>query len=123
MSPFRERAGEPGGDRSVRSPYPVIGGSHRNRRPRAETAPGTPHAPPGTAPDGPRRAWKGRLDATTARVTVRLEIDPEGLASPPGDGPGALGRLKGDLRRFTPFVEARGGRAGDRPGRRRPARP
>ncbi|TDE29614.1 SRPBCC family protein [Actinomadura sp. 6K520] len=60
-----------------------------------------------------------RLDETTTRVTVQLEIDPEGFAAKAGDRFGALGhRVKGDLRRFKTFVEGRGARSR---GRRRRA--
>ncbi|XRQ14944.1 SRPBCC family protein [Actinomadura welshii] len=64
-----------------------------------------------------------RLDETTTRVTVRIEIDPEGFAERAGDRFGALGhRVKGDLRRFKTFIEARGlqtGGVGGRAGRPR----
>ncbi|MBB4775154.1 SRPBCC family protein [Actinomadura livida] len=61
-----------------------------------------------------------RLDETTTRVTVQLEIDPEGFVEKAGDRFGALGRrVKGDLRRFKTFVEGRGARTGPRTGARR----
>ncbi|WP_396454404.1 SRPBCC family protein [Actinomadura sp.] len=62
-----------------------------------------------------------RLDDTTTRVTVQLEIDPEGFADKAGDRLGALThRVRGDLRRFKTFVESRGVPAGGRPGRSLP---
>ncbi|WP_433479374.1 SRPBCC family protein [Spirillospora sp. CA-142024] len=68
--------------------------------------------------DGPMHAGVvtfHRLDDTTTRVTVQLEIDPEGFAERAGDRFGALThRLKGDLRRFKTFVETRGARIAGR---------
>jgi len=65
-----------------------------------------------TSLEGPAHAGAvtfRRLDATTTRVTVRLEIDPERFAERAGARLGALGRrVKGDLRRFKTFVESRG---------------
>ena len=59
-----------------------------------------------------------RLDETTTRVTVQIEIDPEGFAEKTGDRFGALGhRVKGDLRRFKTFIEDRGVQTGGRRGR------
>ncbi|RSN39351.1 MULTISPECIES: SRPBCC family protein [Actinomadura] len=64
-----------------------------------------------TSPDGPLHSGVvtfRRLDATTARVTVRLEFDPERIAARTGDRAGALTRrLKGDLQRFKRLVEGR----------------
>ncbi|MFA1550213.1 SRPBCC family protein [Actinomadura chokoriensis] len=75
--------------------------------------------------DGPTHAGVvtfRRLDETTTRVTAQLEIDPEGFARKAGGGAGALThRVRGDLRRFKTFVEARGVRPGVRPGLRPPA--
>jgi len=66
-----------------------------------------------------------RLDATTTRVTVRLEIDPERFAERAGARLGALGRrVKGDLRRFKTVVESGGARGtGGRSGRVRRTAP
>lgn len=65
-----------------------------------------------TSLDGPARAGVvtfRRLDETTTRVTVQLEIDPAGFAEKGGDSLGALThRVRGDLRRFKTCVEAAG---------------
>jgi uncharacterized membrane protein len=63
--------------------------------------------------DGPTHAGVvtfRRLDDTTTRVTVQLEIDPAGFAERTGERLGALGRrVKGDLQRFKTFIESGGG--------------
>ncbi|MFS2294515.1 SRPBCC family protein [Actinomadura hallensis] len=132
MSPFREKAGESGGRRSVRVPYPVKGGSHRNRLRRGVTGRITEQRPDErvswTSLEGPTHAGVvtfRRLDATTTRVTVRLEIDPERFAERAGARLGALGRrVKGDLRRFKTVVESGGARGtGGRSGRVRRTAP
>ncbi|CNG76332.1 cyclase/dehydrase [Mycobacterium tuberculosis] len=80
-----------------------------------------------TSLDGPARAGVvtfRRLDGTTTRVTVQLEIDPAGFAERGGDRLGALThRVRGDLRRFKTFVEAAGPAAGPAAGAARPGRP
>ncbi|NKZ09076.1 SRPBCC family protein [Actinomadura latina] len=71
--------------------------------------------------DGPTHAGVvtfHRLDETTTRITAQLEIDPEGFAEKAGDRLGALThRVRGDLRRFKTFIEARGVQTGGRRGR------
>ncbi|MEO3823946.1 SRPBCC family protein [Actinomadura sp. B10D3] len=64
-----------------------------------------------TSLDGPTHAGVvtfHRLDETTTRLTVQMEIDPAGFAGRAGDGPGPLGRrVKADLQRFKRLIEAR----------------
>jgi uncharacterized membrane protein len=49
------------------------------------------------------------LDADRCRVTLELDIDPEGAVEATGDALGFVGRrVKGDLDRFKEFIEARG---------------
>ena len=51
-----------------------------------------------------------RLDASTTRVTVQMDFDPEGFVENAGDKLGVLDhRVKGDLKRFKEFIEERGG--------------
>ena len=77
--------------------------------------------------DGPTHAGVvtfHRLDETTTRVTVQLEIDLAGFAEKGGDRLGALThRVRGDLRRFKTFVEAAGPAAGPAAGAARPGDP
>ncbi|WP_433337391.1 SRPBCC family protein [Spirillospora sp. CA-294931] len=54
-----------------------------------------------------------RLDETHSRVTLQMETDPEGLAESAADAVGLLKRrAKGDLGRFSDFIESRGGESG-----------
>jgi uncharacterized membrane protein len=55
-----------------------------------------------------------RIDDSTTRVTLQLDHDPEGLVEKAGDALGIVQRrVKGDLRNFKEFIEARGtGEAG-----------
>lgn len=51
-----------------------------------------------------------RLDAEHTRVTVQMDIDPEGFVENVADKLGVLDRrVQGDLDRFKTFVEQRGG--------------
>ncbi|MGH3939074.1 MAG: SRPBCC family protein [Pseudonocardiaceae bacterium] len=51
-----------------------------------------------------------RLNDTTTRVTAQMDIDPEGFVENVADKLGILDRrIKGDMRRFKEFIEARGG--------------
>ena len=73
------------------------------------------------APDE-RVAWKAtsgkqnagvitfhRISDTTTRVTLQLDHDPEGFVEKVGDALGIVQRrIKGDLRNFKSFIEARG---------------
>jgi uncharacterized membrane protein len=50
-----------------------------------------------------------RLDEEKTRVTLQMDVDPEGLVENVGTGLGFLDRrVKGDLERFKEFVEQRG---------------
>jgi uncharacterized membrane protein len=50
-----------------------------------------------------------RLDEETTRVTLQMDVDPEGLVANVGTGLGFLDRrVKGDLERFKEFIEQRG---------------
>lgn len=50
-----------------------------------------------------------RLDDRKTRVTLQLDVEPEGPIESVGDALGLVGRqAKGDLERFKEFVESRG---------------
>ncbi|MBM2622383.1 SRPBCC family protein [Actinoplanes sp. LDG1-06] len=51
-----------------------------------------------------------RLDDTHTRVTVQMDFDPQGLVENAGAKLGVVDhRVKGDLKRFKEYIEARGG--------------
>jgi uncharacterized membrane protein len=64
-----------------------------------------------TTLDGPKHAGVvtfHRLDQSHTRVTVQMEIEPEGLAENVGDKSGLIDRkVKGDVKRFKEFIEGR----------------
>ena len=50
-----------------------------------------------------------RIDDQTSRVTLQMDVDPEGVVENVGTGLGFLDRrVKGDLERFKEFIESRG---------------
>jgi uncharacterized membrane protein len=54
-----------------------------------------------------------RIDDETTRVTLQLDVDPEGIVENVGTALGFLERrVKGDLGRFKEFVESRGTETG-----------
>ena len=54
-----------------------------------------------------------RLDAGRSRVTLQLDVDPEGPIENVGDALGLVkGRVKGDMERFKDFIEHRGTETG-----------
>jgi len=54
-----------------------------------------------------------RLDENTTRVTVQMEIEPEGPIEKVGAAAGIPdNRVKGDLQRFKEFIEKRGSETG-----------
>jgi len=54
-----------------------------------------------------------RLDEGRSRVTLQLDVDPEGPAENVGDALGMVkGRVKGDMERFKKFIESRGNETG-----------
>jgi uncharacterized membrane protein len=54
-----------------------------------------------------------RLDDQTSKVTVQMDIDPEGFVENVADKAGILDqRVKGDLKRFKDFIESRGTETG-----------
>ena len=54
-----------------------------------------------------------RLDDATSRVTLQLDVDPEGPIENAGDALGLVTRrVKGDMERFRDFIEARGTETG-----------
>jgi uncharacterized membrane protein len=73
-----------------------------------------------------RIAWRSRtgvdqggvvtfhaLDDDHARVTLQMDLEPEGVAEQVGDKLGLVAaRTKGDLKRFKEFVEERGSETG-----------
>ncbi|HET7029823.1 MAG TPA: SRPBCC family protein [Candidatus Limnocylindrales bacterium] len=69
-----------------------------------------------TATDGAHNAGVvtfHRLDDGHSRVTLQLDVDPEGPVETVGDALGLVkGRVKGDMERFKDFIEQRGGQTG-----------
>ncbi len=63
--------------------------------------------------DGPEHAGVvtfHRLGETSTRVTVQMDVDPEGFVEQVADKAGILERrTQGDLRNFKKFIESRGG--------------
>jgi uncharacterized membrane protein len=54
-----------------------------------------------------------RIDDTTTRVTLQLDVEPEGIVESAGEALGFLQRrVKGDLERFKDFIESRGQETG-----------
>jgi uncharacterized membrane protein len=54
-----------------------------------------------------------RIDDNKTRVTVQMDIDPEGVVENVGDAVGVPDRqVKGDLERFKEFIESRGQETG-----------
>ena len=54
-----------------------------------------------------------RLDDETTRVTLQLDVEPEGVVEGVGTALGFLDRrVKGDLERFKEFIETRGSATG-----------
>jgi uncharacterized membrane protein len=50
-----------------------------------------------------------RLDDNKTRVTLQMDVDPEGLIENIGDWTGVLERrVGGDMQRFKEFIESRG---------------
>jgi membrane protein len=69
-----------------------------------------------TSVDGPTHAGVvtfHRLDESHTRVTVQMDLEPEGLAETVGDKTGFVDRkVKGDVKRFKEFIESRGSETG-----------
>ena len=69
-----------------------------------------------TSTRGPRNAGSvdfHRLDDNTTRVTLMMEVEPEGPLEGVGTALGFLERrVKGDLERFKEFIESRGQETG-----------
>jgi uncharacterized membrane protein len=54
-----------------------------------------------------------RIDDGTSRVTLQMDVDPEGLVENVGTALGFLDRrVRGDLERFKAFIESRGSETG-----------
>jgi uncharacterized membrane protein len=54
-----------------------------------------------------------RLDDARSRVTLQLDVDPDGPIENAGDALGLVSRrVKGDMDRFREFIEARGSETG-----------
>ena len=54
-----------------------------------------------------------RIDDDTTRVTLQMDVDPDGLVENLGTALGFLDRrVKGDLERFKEFIESRGSETG-----------
>jgi uncharacterized membrane protein len=69
-----------------------------------------------TSVDGPKHAGVvtfHRLDADHTRVTAQMDVDPEGFVETVADKTGILDRrIKGDMKRFQEYIEARGHETG-----------
>ena len=69
-----------------------------------------------TSPAGTRNAGVvtfHRLDDTSTRVMLQVDVEPEGLVEQAGDKLGIIRRrATGDLDRFKDFIEARGQETG-----------
>ena len=53
------------------------------------------------------------IDDATTRITLQMDVDPEGLVEEAGAALGLLQRrVKGDLERFKEFIESRGAETG-----------
>ena len=65
-----------------------------------------------TSVTGPKQAGIvtfHRVDASSSRVMLQLDVLPEGVLETVGDKLGVLGRrIEGDLERFKAFIESRG---------------
>jgi uncharacterized membrane protein len=54
-----------------------------------------------------------RIDDNTTRIMLQVEYDPEGIVENVGDAVGVTSaRVRGDLKRFKEFIEARGHETG-----------
>ncbi|HEX2141481.1 MAG TPA: SRPBCC family protein [Candidatus Limnocylindria bacterium] len=54
-----------------------------------------------------------RIDDDTTRVTLQMDVEPEGVMESAGDALGVLdGRVEGDMERFKEFIEERGAPTG-----------
>jgi uncharacterized membrane protein len=54
-----------------------------------------------------------RIDDDTTRVTLQMDVDPDGIVETAGTALGFLERrVKGDLERFKEFIESRGAETG-----------
>jgi uncharacterized membrane protein len=54
-----------------------------------------------------------RIDDETTRVTLQMDVDPEGVVENVGTALGVLDRrVKGDLERFREYIESRGSETG-----------
>ncbi|MGH2418306.1 MAG: SRPBCC family protein [Candidatus Limnocylindria bacterium] len=54
-----------------------------------------------------------RIDDETSRVTLQMDVDPEGIVENVGTALGFLDRrVKGDLERFKEYIESRGTESG-----------
>jgi uncharacterized membrane protein len=54
-----------------------------------------------------------RIDEGTTRVTLQMDVDPDGVVESVGTALGVLDRrVKGDLERFKEYIESRGGETG-----------
>jgi len=69
-----------------------------------------------TTVNGPKQAGLvsfHRVDATTSRIIVQMDVLPEGVLETLGDKLGVVGhRIEGDLKRFKAFIESRGAEEG-----------
>ena len=69
-----------------------------------------------TAVDGAHNAGVvtfHRLDDTSTRVTLQLDVEPDGPVETVGNALGVVkGRVKGDMERFKEFIEKRGQETG-----------
>jgi uncharacterized membrane protein len=65
-----------------------------------------------TTVSGPKQAGLvtfHRIDATTSRIILMMDVLPEGILETLGEKLGLVGhRIEGDLKRFKAFIESRG---------------
>ena len=69
-----------------------------------------------TTVSGPKQAGLvsfHRVDATTSRIILQMDVLPDGVLETLGDKLGVVGhRIEGDLKRFKAFIESRGAEEG-----------
>jgi uncharacterized membrane protein len=69
-----------------------------------------------TTVSGPKQAGLvsfHRVDATTSRIILQMDVLPDGVLETLGDKLGLVGhRIEGDLKRFKAFIESRGAEEG-----------
>ena len=71
------------------------------------------HGAPSPGPKNAGVVTFHRIDDSTTRVTLQMDVEPEGFVENVGTALGFLDRqVKGDLQRFKEFIEGRGSETG-----------